>query len=873
MLFDPKNIIITDNPPISPIGVANATFAFNPSDTSYITPASITILLDTQSSVVLQANNDITVSSPIVAFRQNNGAGDLTLQAGRNILFNANITTSSSNLTAVAGDSHAQPANREPGIPTLTISPGVSLNVAFGTATLAARDGIFNNGNGDQAILTDSFSGFFGRWHIYAADPGTSTEGFSSYNKHYNEPFNDSTLPTAPNLPAYVAPNIGNWFLYSVAPIISMAPSSQTMTYGTTLPAFSPIYSGFIDGDAVGTAGISGTPAWAIAGPTSSSGRLTAGSHDVAYTGGLSSDVANGLGYQFANNTSSTSELTVSRAPVAPTGITAQDKTYDGTTAVILSGGSLSGVAAGDSVSLSGATAAFNNKNVGNSKPINLSAISFTGADADNYVTANLPGGLGSQGSTGGRPLTASITPASLTYVADPATRVTGVPITDLTGGVTGFLGTDTQRNDTVGVLTWTTPATAASPTGIYAINGGGLTAANYNLVQAASNATALTMLSDILLKELPKDVVTPTDRAKEAALPIYPPYIHGTVDRTSPVEPNFGRLDLSRMSRKEMQQLIDMRTEFKEKLFAEAIYKLNIDPSLADVRPCSSLAKADSGLCKVTNTQLQEYQSKMALEEEPHVTYRTSLARLPQIERKVTVMFGIDQYTDPAIPPLENAISDAEVVGKLFADKLGYEVRVARNATKADIVRTLNQLAMEMQPHDSVTIYYAGHGYLDEKTASGYWIPADATVSDPRSWISNADISKMLSLIRSKQVMVISDSCYSGAFTREQKLSLSDKKIDPDEVLAKRSVVVMSAGGNEPVADGGRQGHSIFAWYLMEALRKVDNWQPGTSLFQQVQREVRQSFPQTPQYGGAKSAGHQAGGDYLFEFRELERM
>ncbi len=143
--------------------------------------------------------------------------------------------------------------------------------------------------------------------------------------------------------------------------------------------------------------------------------------------------------------------------------------------------------------------------------------------------------------------------------------------------------------------------------------------------------------------------------------------------------------------------------------------------------------------------------------------------------------------------------------MGTLFADKLGYEVRVARNATKADIVRALNQLSMEMRPQDSVTIYYAGHGYLDERTGSGYWIPADASTSDPRSWMSNTDISSMLSLIRSKQVVMISDSCYSGAFAKEQKMSLSDSKINPDDVLAKRSVVVMSSGGDEPVADGAK--------------------------------------------------------------------
>jgi hypothetical protein len=56
-----------------------------------------------------------------------------------------------------------------------------------------------------------------------------------------------------------------------------------------------------------------------------------------------------------------------------------------------------------------------------------------------------------------------------------------------------------------------------------------------------------------------------------------------------------------------------------------------------------------------------------------------------------------------------------------------------------------------------------------------------------------------------------------------------------------------------------------------MQALRNVDNWRPGTNIFEEVRREVMRSFPQTPQYGAIKSAGHEAGGDYLFEFRELE--
>ena len=109
--------------------------------------------------------------------------------------------------------------------------------------------------------------------------------------------------------------------------------------------------------------------------------------------------------------------------------------------------------------------------------------------------------------------------------------------------------------------------------------------------------------------------------------------------------------------------------------------------------------------------------------------------------------------------------------------------------------VRTLNALAAEAGSADSIAIYYAGHGFSMNKHAPGYWLAADASVTDPKSWISNADIARLLSGIRSKQVTLISDSCYSGAFAREG-LGAIGQHAAADDVLAKRSVVVLASGG-----------------------------------------------------------------------------
>jgi MBG domain-containing protein len=65
-----------------------------------------------------------------------------------------------------------------------------------------------------------------------------------------------------------------------------------------------------------------------------------------------------------------------------------------------------------------------------------------------------------------------------------------------LTGTVTGFVNGQNLASATTGTLQFTTPATDLSPPGTYPINGSGLTAdfGNYVFVQAASNATALTL-------------------------------------------------------------------------------------------------------------------------------------------------------------------------------------------------------------------------------------------------------------------------------------------------------------------------------------------------------------------------------------------
>lgn len=91
-------------------------------------------------------------------------------------------------------------------------------------------------------------------------------------------------------------------------------------------------------------------------------------------------------------------------------------------------------------------------------------------------------------------PGTLNVTPATLTYVATPASRASGQVNPPLTGTVTGLVNGDTLAGATTGTLSFSSPAPLFAAAGQYPVNAGGLTASNYVFQHAPGNLTALTV-------------------------------------------------------------------------------------------------------------------------------------------------------------------------------------------------------------------------------------------------------------------------------------------------------------------------------------------------------------------------------------------
>ncbi len=311
-------------------------------------------------------------------------------------------------------------------------------------------------------------------------------------------------------------------------------------------------------------------------------------------------------------------------------------------------------------------------------------------------------------------------------------------------------------------------------------------------------------------------------------------------------------------------------RRQTRAELYHEALEDLQKNPKVADVPECLLGNVSAETLCRVSaELSPQVVVPETKKKEKVSKPTKTSKAKIPVIaRRRLAILIGNNEYRSP-IPGLETPIADITSMAEILRERFGFEALLLKNAGKAQIIEALNKVAAEAKPEDSVLLFYAGHGYLIEETKMGFWIPVDASVKTAAGWISNTDISKLLSAIKARQLILVADSCFSGSLTKEQKVTYSSAA-KPDDVLRQRSVLVLSSGGDEPVSDEGKEGHSVFAWNLMRTLQTSVGLTPGYEVYRKVHGDVMKDYPQEPQYGAVLSAGHTSGGEYLFDTRTV---
>jgi hypothetical protein len=242
---------------------------------------------------------------------------------------------------------------------------------------------------------------------------------------------------------------------------------------------------------------------------------------------------------------------------------------------------------------------------------------------------------------------------------------------------------------------------------------------------------------------------------------------------------------------------------------------------------------------------------------------------------RYYAIVIGNQNYQ--SIESLQTPKYDAARAARILADKYGFTVQILDDANDITMLKTINDLNAVLKAEDNVLIYYAGHGarLKSGSLESGYWLPvnADAPPED-RFWVPNEQITGHLGRLTAKRVLVVADSCYSGLLSTDPSyLFLNDKVSYSKEYikfkLPKRSRLLLSSGGDQPVLDEGGGNNSVFARAFLDELEGNQGILSAPELFSRIRKRVEVSasknkFVQQPEFKSIKGAGHEVG-DFFF--------
>lgn len=234
----------------------------------------------------------------------------------------------------------------------------------------------------------------------------------------------------------------------------------------------------------------------------------------------------------------------------------------------------------------------------------------------------------------------------------------------------------------------------------------------------------------------------------------------------------------------------------------------------------------------------------------------------------------GINQYKNPKMT-LNYARPDAESFKQTMAgSKLLFKnIEVIdlydANATKTNILKTLDDLSAKVQQEDVFIFYYAGHGSMVDNRF--FFIPTESSrlydlSSLEKESIEATLLQEKLKHIKALKQLIVMDACQSGASVE----LLATRGAAEEKAIAQLSRsagihVMASAGSEQFAAEFAELGHGLFTYLLLKALQgdadgapkdgKVTIYELKSYLDDQVP-EMTQKLKGKPQYPYTFSRG-----------------
>lgn len=194
--------------------------------------------------------------------------------------------------------------------------------------------------------------------------------------------------------------------------------------------------------------------------------------------------------------------------------------------------------------------------------------------------------------------------------------------------------------------------------------------------------------------------------------------------------------------------------------------------------------------------------------------------------DNDVAVVIGIEKYQN--VPKSDFSKNDAGIV-KEYLKALGFRERniefiADEKATKSSIEKSIEAwIPNRLKSGSKVFIYYSGHGSPDPQTGEAYIVPYDG---DPNYLpVTGYPLKRLydkLAILKAKEVIVVLDSCFSGAGGR----SVLAKGVRPlvmiteGSMLASNMAVLTATQGAQISTSSTEKQHGIFTYYFLKAIK-----------------------------------------------------
>jgi hypothetical protein len=227
---------------------------------------------------------------------------------------------------------------------------------------------------------------------------------------------------------------------------------------------------------------------------------------------------------------------------------------------------------------------------------------------------------------------------------------------------------------------------------------------------------------------------------------------------------------------------------------------------------------------------------------------------------RRRALVIAVDEYCDSRLRGLRAPGVDAEELARVLGSQaIGqFDVEVLRNHKEGSIRRRLAKLLAEALLDDLLLLHFSCHG-LKGDDGELYFAANDTEIDNLEATGISADwVNRQIGKSRSRQIILLLDCCYSGAFLRGSFAKAGDGVELKERFDGRGRVILTASNSMEYAFEGdvvsGRAAPSNFTSAIVEGLetgladRDADSLVSVDELYDFVFDRVRELTPnQTP--------------------------